>query len=45
MTEPSQDNKRRKPLSEDWLAVIVAFILIVLAAIGVLGPNGINIRF
>lgn len=32
-------------LPEDWQAVIIAFILILLAAVGVLGQNGINIRF
>lgn len=35
----------RKPLSEDWLAVIIAFVLILLAAIGILGENGLMIRF
>jgi len=35
----------RKPLSEDWLAVIIAFVLIVLAAVGILGENGLMIRF
>jgi hypothetical protein len=32
-------------LSEDWLAVLVAFGLIVLATLGVLGPAGIPIAF
>ena len=32
-------------LNEDWLAVIVAFLLIVLAAVGVLGKTGIPITF
>ncbi len=32
-------------LSEDWLAVILAFVLILLSAIGVLGKNGIPIKF
>lgn len=32
-------------LPEDWQAVIIAFVLILLAAVGVLGQNGINIRF
>ncbi len=32
-------------LNEDWLAVILAFLLILLAAVGVLGKNGIPISF
>jgi len=33
------------PLSEDWWAVIIAFILIFLAFLGVLGKNGLMITF
>ncbi len=32
-------------LSEDWWAVIIAFILILLAAVGLLGKTGLNIIF
>lgn len=32
-------------LSEDWLAVIIAFALILLSVIGLLGPNGLMIKF
>jgi hypothetical protein len=32
-------------INEDWLAVILAFALIGLAAAGVLGPNGLNLTF
>jgi len=32
-------------LSEDWWAVLVAFILIFLAAIGLLGKSGLLITF
>jgi hypothetical protein len=32
-------------LSEDWLAVLIAFGLIVLAAIGIIGKSGIPISF
>ncbi len=41
------ENATPKPFifSEDWLAVILAFVLILLSAVGVLGPNGLNIRF
>ncbi len=34
-----------KGINEDWLSVGIAFLLIVLAAIGILGKNGINITF
>lgn len=32
-------------INEDWLAVILAFVLILLAVIGVLGKNGLAISF
>ena len=32
-------------ISEDWLAVILAFVLILLAAIGLLGKTGLPITF
>jgi hypothetical protein len=32
-------------LSEDWWSVIVAFILILLAVAGLLGKNGLLIKF
>jgi hypothetical protein len=32
-------------LNEDWLAVIIAFLLIALAALGILGKNGLLITF
>lgn len=32
-------------IKEDWLAVILAFLLILLSALGVLGPHGIKITF
>jgi hypothetical protein len=35
----------KKLINEDWLAVLLAFLLIVLATIGVLGANGLNIIF
>lgn len=33
------------PLSEDWLAVLLAFLLMLLATVGVLGKSGLNIVF
>jgi hypothetical protein len=35
----------RTTLPEDWLAVIVAFFIILLSVAGLFGPNGINIIF
>ena len=32
-------------LTEDWLAVIIGFGLIVLAMVGLFGPNGLLITF
>ncbi|MCS7011231.1 MAG: hypothetical protein N2049_05685 [Anaerolineales bacterium] len=32
-------------LSEDWWAVIAAFVLILLSALGLLGENGLPISF
>lgn len=32
-------------LSEDWWAVIIAFTLILLSALGVLGESGLFIKF
>ncbi len=32
-------------LTEDWLAVLIAFALMALAALGVLGKNGLPIVF
>jgi hypothetical protein len=36
---------RKITLSEDWLATLLAFVLILLAAIGMLGENGLMIKF
>lgn len=32
-------------LSEDWLAVILAFLLILLSVLGILGEHGLKIVF
>jgi len=48
MTENQpQENDTKPPIhiSEDWLAVIIAAFLILLSVIGVLGENGLMIRF
>ena len=38
-------NRFLSSLTEDWWAVIVAFILILLAVLGILGKNGLMITF
>jgi hypothetical protein len=40
----SPDNPTPK-ISEDWLAVIIAFALILLSVIGIIGKQGIMIQF
>ena len=37
--------KRSAHLSEDWLSLIIAFALIVLATLGILGGSGIPVLF
>ncbi len=37
--------KKKFVLNEDWWAVIIAFVLILLSAIGLLGKNGLLIKF
>lgn len=32
-------------LNEDWLSVLIALLIILLAVFGLLGPNGIHITF
>lgn len=43
--QKSKENSKSFSLSEDWLSVILAFLLILLAAIGVLGEHGIPVQF
>lgn len=49
MSENSQpqetDHKPASRISEDWLAVLIATLLILLSTIGILGENGLNIHF
>ena len=45
MANPESKQAPRFSLSEDWLAVLIAFILILLSVIGLLGPNGLKIVF
>jgi len=39
------ESEARPWLTEDWLAVILAFVIILLSAIGILGENGLVIPF
>ncbi len=44
--QPSKAPVQTLPrLNEDWLAVILAFVLILLAALGLLGEGGLVIPF
>ncbi len=49
MTENSKTQETEQTptsrISEDWLAVLLAFTLILLSALGILGENGLNIKF
>ena len=45
-SQPKETDKKPAPrISEDWLAVLIATLLIILSTIGVLGENGLNIHF
>lgn len=39
------DTKNKFKLGEDWLAVVIAFVILLLSVVGVLGENAINIKF
>ncbi len=43
--EEKTKRKAVKSPGEDWWAVIVAFVLVLLAAIGILGERGLMIKF
>jgi hypothetical protein len=45
MPEIHTNSRPRFTINEDWLSVIIAFLLIILSMIGLLGPNGIMIGF
>ena len=50
MSEENQTKINRNPqgkftLSEDWLSVLIAFGLILLAALQIIGSKGIHITF
>jgi hypothetical protein len=45
MASPNPKQSPRFTLGEDWLAVLIALLLILLSVIGLLGPNGLKIVF
>jgi hypothetical protein len=45
MPEDKRSTSSNSRLSEDWLAVLIAFLFILLATIGLLGPAGIQITY
>lgn len=51
MTEPESQAEgvvvpgSSRRLNEDWLAVILAFLLILLSALGIFGEHGLKIVF
>ncbi len=45
MSAPNSKQSFLARLGEDWLAVIIAFLLILLSVIGLIGPNGIKLVF
>ncbi len=45
MANPDSKQGSRFTLSEDWLSVLIAAIIILLSVIGWLGPNGLKIVF
>lgn len=40
-----KDLPARLGLSEDWLSVLIAFLLILLTVLGIIGSHGIKITF
>lgn len=36
---------KKLAINEDWFAVILAFLIMLLAAVGILGESGIPIKF
>ena len=42
---PSSPAPARPKLNEDWLAILIALLIVLLSAAGLLGPQGIKIIF
>jgi hypothetical protein len=45
MAKKSSSPRTHFHLSEDWLAVLIALLLVLLATLGLLGPHGIRIVY
>ena len=45
MTKPSPEKKKTATLTEDWISVLLAFLLLLLSVIGVIGEAGLQVRF
>ena len=45
MKKEPEGTKQGFTLSEDWLSVLLAFLLLLLSVIGVLGETGIQVKF
>ena len=45
MTKPSPEKKKTATLTEDWIFVLLAFLLLLLSVIGVIGEAGLQVRF
>lgn len=45
MRKHQQKKSEKHPINEDWLALVLAFLIILLASLGLLGQNGLNIAF
>jgi hypothetical protein len=45
MKKPAPEKKSNKAINEDWLSVFLAFLILLLSVIGVLGEAGIQITF
>ncbi len=45
MASPNPKPGHPFTLSEDWLAVLIAFLIVLFSVIGLLGPNGLKIPF
>lgn len=45
MNKPSPERKSGTPINEDWISVLLAFLILLLSVIGVLGDAGIQVKF
>lgn len=45
MDEQPTEKKSSASINEDWLSVLLAFLLLLLSVLGVIGEAGIRVRF